>query len=513
LNTTLKTRLRHLSLRPRLPRFDLPAIKREWFSNVRGDLLSSPVVALALIPEAIGFSIIAGVDPKIGLYASFLIAITTALFGGRPGMISAATGSTALLMVTLVAQHGVEYLFAATILMGAIQLVFRLLRLSRYLKFIPRAVMTGFVNALAILIFMAQLPQFAGAGWPVYAMVAGGLAIIYGLPRLTRAVPSPLVAIAVVTGVALVTGVSVRTVGDMGSLPTSLPFFHLPRVPFTLETLRIILPYSVPLAFVGLLESLLTASVVDELTDSPSCKHSEAAGQGIANLIAGFFGAMGGCAMIGQSVINVRSGGRGRLSTFLAGVLLLFFILVLGDWVARIPMAALVAVMIMVSLGTFDWGSIRAITVMPLTETLVMVGTVVTVVLTADLSKGVAVGVVLSAVFFARTVAKLVRVESATTDDGRGRHYAISGEIFFVSTEALVAAFDFKEALARVELDFTHAHVWDASAVEAVDRVILKFRARGVEVSLRGLNAASASLVDRLAIHDKPGATAALGHG
>jgi SulP family sulfate permease len=496
----------------RLPGIDFARLKREWFSNIRGDLMAGVVVALALIPEAIAFSIIAGVDPKVGLFASFIIAVTTAFLGGRQGMISAATGAMALLMVTLVAQHGVEYLFAATILTGLLQLAFRAGRLSRYMKFIPRSVMTGFVNALAILIFLAQLPQFSGATWHMYAMVAAGLLIIYGLPRVTRAVPSPLVAIVVLTGVSLLTGVQVRTVGDMGTLPGTLPLFHIPQVPLTLETLRIIFPYALTLAFVGLLESLLTAAVVDEMTDSPSCKHSEAFGQGAANVVTGFFGGMAGCAMIGQSVINVRSGGRGRLSTLCAGVVLLFLILVLGEWVARIPMGALVAVMVMVAIGTFDWKSLGAMRRLPTGESLVMLATVGTVVLTHDLAKGVVVGVVLSALFFARTVAKLVQVTSTLSEDGTRRSYAVRGEVFFVSVESFVAAFDFREPLAHVDIDLTHAHVWDASAVNAVDRVVLKFRARGVDVSLSGLNEASATLLGRLAVHDKPGAALTAGH-
>ncbi|AEI66866.1 SulP family inorganic anion transporter [Corallococcus macrosporus] len=496
--------------RPRF--FDLSRLKEEWFSNIRGDLMAGAVVALALIPEAIAFSIIAGVDPKVGLYASFIIAVMTAVFGGRPGMISAATGAMALLMITLVKTHGIEYLFAATILTGVLQLAFRLLRLSRYMKFVPRAVMTGFVNALAILIFLAQLPQFVGANWQMYAMVAGGLAIIYGLPRLTKAVPSPLVAIIVMTAVSLFSGASVRTVGDMGALPTALPFFHVPQVPFTLDTLRIIFPYALTLTFVGLLESLLTAAVVDDMTDSPSCKHSEATGQGLANITAGFFGAMAGCAMIGQSVINVRSGGRGRLSSFTAGVFLLFLILVLGDWVARIPMGVLVAVMFMVSIGTFDWKSLGAMRRMPKSDSIVMVATVFTVVLTHDLAKGVAVGVVLSALLFARTVAKLVSVESSLSLGSQKRHYRVSGEIFFVSVEDFVRAFDFKEPVNAVEIDLTNSHIWDASAVAAVDRVVLKFRDRGVGVTLVGLNEASATLLGRIGIHDKPGASLSSGH-
>lgn len=475
-------------------------LRQEWFGNVRGDVLAAMAVALALIPEAIAFSIIAGVSPKVGLYASFTISVVASIFGGRPGMISAATGAMALVMVPLIASHGLEYLWAATILTGIIQVAFRVFRLSRYMKFVPRSVMTGFVNALAILIFMAQLPQLEGAGVAVYVVIAAGLAIIYLLPRVTKIVPSPLVAIVVLTGIALATGLKIPTVGDMGELPTTLPFFHLPNVPFTLETLLVIAPFSIALAMVGLIESLLTAAVVDDMTDSPSCKHSEARGQGFANIVTGFFGGMAGCAMIGQSVINVRSGGRGRLSTLLAGVFLLFFILVLGDWVARIPSAALVAVMITVSVGTFDWGSLKRLRVMPIGETMVMVATVATVVLTHDLSKGVFVGILLSAMLFARSAAKIIEVEAADVVDGL-RRYTVRGELFFVSVEAFIAAFDFKETVNTVEIDLGPAHVWDATAVAAIDRVVFKLRARGAEVRIVGLNNKSAALVERLALH------------
>jgi SulP family sulfate permease len=420
-------------------------------------------------------------------------------------MISAATGAIALLVVPLVARHGVEYLFAATVLTGVFQIAFRVLRLSRYMKFVPRSVMTGFVNALAILIFMAQLPQFAGAGAATYGLVAAGLAVIYLLPRLTKAVPAPLVAIVVLTALTMATGAHVRDVGDMGELPSKLPFFHVPAVPFTTATLRIIAPYAAAMAMVGLLESLLTAAVVDEMTDTPSDKHSEAHGQGLANIVTGFFGGMGGCAMIGQSVINVRSGGRGRLSTFLAGVFLLFLIVVLGDWVARIPMGALVAVMITVSIGTFDWASLGRMRVMPITETIVMVATVATVVLTHDLSIGVLVGVVLSAIFFARSVGELVAIERTVSIDGR-RVYVVRGELFFVSVERFVASFDFREANREIEIDLTDAHVWDASAVAAIDRVVLKLRATGAHVHLSGANEASSALLGRLATYDEPGA-------
>ncbi len=491
---------------------DLDRLREEWFSNINKDLLAGVAVALALIPEAIAFSLIAGVEPQVGLYASFTIAVMAALFGGRPGMISAATGAMALLMIPLVAEHGVEYLFAATVLTGVIQVVFRLLRLSRYMKFVPRSVMTGFVNALAILIFMAQLPQLTSHGTLMYALVAAGLVIIYGLPRLTTLVPSPLVAIVVLTGVTMAIGVETHTVGDMGALPSTLPFFHVPSVPFTLETLRIIAPFAFPMAMVGLIESLLTAAVVDEMTDTPSCKHSEAYGQGVANIVTGFFGGMAGCAMIGQSVINVRSGGRGRLSTLTAGVVLLFLVVVLGDWVARIPTGALIAVMITVAVGTFDWRSLKQMKVMPVTETVVMVATVATVVLTHDLSMGVLVGVLLSAIFFARSAGKLLSLDKTVAADGR-RVYVVHGELFFVSVEQFIAAFDFREEAGVVEIDFTHAHVWDASAVSAIDRVILKLREGGSVVHTSGLNSFSSALLRRLATHDRPGASLSPGQG
>lgn len=490
---------------------DFSRLKAEWLPNPQRDLIAGVTVSLALIPEAIAFSIIAGVDPKVGLYASFIIAVMTAIFGGRPGMISAATGAMALLMGSLVASHGIEYLLAASVLTGVLQVAFRLGKLSRYMKFVPRPVMTGFVNALAILIFMAQLPQFAGANWQMYAMVAGGLVIIYGLPRVTRRVPSALVAIVVLSVISVFTGADVRTVGDMGALPTALPVFHLPAVPFTFETLQIIFPYAAALAMVGLIESLLTAAVVDEMTDTTSNKHTEAHGQGLANIASGLFGGMAGCAMIGQSVINVQSGGRGRLSTLASGVFLLFFLLVLGDWVARIPMGALVAVMFMVSIGTFEWKSLPRMKVLPVGESLVMVATVGTVVFTNDLAMGVVVGVVLSAVLFARKVAKIVKVTVERPSEGHS-YYRVAGELFFVSVEDFLAAIDHREEVSRVTIDFTDAHIWDASAVAAIDRVVLKLRARGIDVELVGINKASASLLDKVALHDKPGAAAAIGH-
>lgn len=480
------------------------SVKDTWFSNVRGDLLAGLVVALALIPEAIAFSIIAGVDPKVGLYASFCIAVVTAFLGGRPGMISAATGAMALLMVTLVKDHGLQYLMAATLLTGLLQIIAGYLQLGSLMRFVSRSVVTGFVNALAILIFMAQLPELTNVTWHVYAMTAAGLGIIYGLPYLTKAVPSPLITIVVLTIVAMMLNLDIRTVGDMGDLPDTLPMFLWPDVPFSLETLWIILPYSVSLAIVGLLESLMTATIIDDLTDTGSDKNRECKGQGVANIASGLIGGMAGCAMIGQSVINVKSGGRTRLSTLVAGVFLLILVVFLGEWVKQIPMAALVAVMIMVSIGTFSWGSIRDMKTNPLSSSIVMSSTVVVVVATHNLAYGVFVGVLLSGMFFANKIAQYKYVQSDLSDDGRLRVYQVVGQVFFASSYKFTEFFDFKEVLDKVVIDLTEAHFWDISAVAALDRVVLKFRREGTEVQLLGLNEASATIVDRFAVYDKP---------
>jgi len=488
-------------------------LRQEWLGNVRGDLLAGMVVALALIPEAIAFSIIAGVDPKVGLYASFCIAVVISFTGGRPGMISAATGAMALLMIGLVKEHGLQYLLAATLLTGVLQIIAGALRLGSLMRFISRSVVTGFVNALAILIFLAQLPELTGVPWTVYAMTAAGLAIIYLFPRVTKAVPSPLVAIVVLTIVAIVLKLDIRTVGDMGELPDSLPVFLLPDVPLNLETLRIILPVSATLAIVGLLESLLTAKIVDDLTDTSSNKNREAVGQGVANIASGFIGGMAGCAMIGQSVINVKSGGRGRLSALAAGIFLLVMVVFAGPWVKQIPMAALVAVMIMVSIGTFSWGSLKALRTNPKTSSVVMIATVVVTVFTHDLAKGVLTGVLLSGLFFARKVGQVLHIGSTSHEDGRVRHYVVTGQVFFASADQFVAGFDFREALERVRIDVGRAHFWDLSAVGALDTVVVKFRREGTEVEILGMNEASATLVDRLGVHDKPDAVERLmGH-
>ncbi len=479
------------------------ALRREWLSNPRGDILAGIVVALALIPEAIGFSIIAGVDPKVGLYASFSIAVITALVGGRPGMISAATAAIAVLVVPLIRDHGVEYLFAATILMGILQIAAGFLRLDLLMQYVSTSVVTGFVNALAILIFVAQLPQLIDVTWITYAMVAGGLAIIYLFPRLTKSVPSPLVAIIVLTVISIYGGLKVNTVGDMGHLPTSLPYFFIPDVPFTFETLKIIFPFSLTMAIVGLLESLMTAHIVDDLTDTPSNKRRECKGQGIANFVTGFFGGMGGCAMIGQSVINVKSGGSTRLSTFVAGSFLLFLIVVLGPLVSQIPMPSLVAVMIMVSIGTFSWKSIAEIRTNPWQSSVVMIATVVVVVWTHDLAQGVLAGVILSGLFFAGKVRDMFTVTSRLSRDGATRTYRFSGQVFFASTERFAEAFDFREVVDHVIIDASDAHFWDISAIASLDHAIHKFRREGASVEVVGLNKPSATMVDRFASHDK----------
>ena len=486
--------------------FSLSTYRQEWFSNLRGDCLSGIVVALALIPEAIGFSVIAGVDPKVGLFASFAIACVSAVLGGRPGMISAATAATAVVMVSLVRDHGLQYLFAATILMGLLQIAGGFLKLGRLMRFVSRSVITGFVNALAILIFMAQLPELIGVPPLTYLMIGLGLAIIYLFPFLTKAIPSPLVSIAVLTLIAVFGGFDLRTVGDLGELPSSLPVFTLPDVPLTFETLTIIFPYSLTLAAVGLLESLLTAQIVDDMTETGSNKSLECVGQGASNIASALIGGMGGCAMIGQSVINVSSGGRGRLSTFVAGAFLLFLIVVLDDLVRIIPMAALVAVMIMVSIGTFSWRSILQLRSNPLSSSVVMLATVVTVVATHDLAKGVIVGVLLSGVFFAGKVARLFRV--TPVDEADHRLYRVEGQVFFASAESFIAAFETADPVSAMTIDVTQAHFWDITAVGALDKVVLRFRRRGIPVSVVGLNAESAAMLDRFALHDKPGAEA-----
>ena len=481
---------------------------QEWFSNPRRDVIAGTVVALALIPEAIAFSIIAGVDPKVGLYASFVIAVVIAFIGGRPGMISAATGAMAVLLVSLVRDHGVEYLLPATVLTGVFQIIAGKLKLGNLMRFVSRSVVTGFVNALAIIIFMAQLPQFQEQGLLMYAMVAAGLAIIYGLPRITTAVPSPLVCIVVLTGVSMTLGwdATLRTVGDMGELPSTFPKLEYFQVLLNFDTFMIVLPYAISLAIVGLLESLMTATIVDDFTDTVSDKNQECAGQGVANIVSGFFGGMAGCAMIGQSVINVQSGGRGRLSTFSAGIILLILIVVMGDLVSQIPMAALVAVMIMVSIGTFSWESIKNLRVHHRTSSIVMIVTVLVTVLSHNLAYGVGAGVLLSALFFAYKVSGQLDISSSFQVDKKERTYTIRGQLFFVSASSFADAFNFREVLEKVTIDVSQAHFWDLSSINALDRVVLKFRREGTEVELAGMNDASKTLVLEVAKFDKPDA-------
>ena len=481
----------------------IASARQQWLANPRRDLLAGTVVALALIPEAIAFSLIAGVDPAVGLYASVVIAVTISFVGGRPAMISAATGAMALLMVTLVRDHGIEYLFAASLLTGVFQIGVGVMKLGRYIKFVSRSVMTGFVNSLAILIFLAQMPELVGANWQTFALVGAALVIIYGLPRLTKAVPSALVAIVVLSGFVIWTGLDVRTVGDMGQMPTTLPMFHIPAVPLTWETLAIIAPISATLAFVGLLESLLTANLLDDITDTPSDKDRETRGQGIANIAASLFGGMAGCAMIGQSIINVTSGARGRLSTLWAGLFLLFLILVLQKWVAQIPMAALVAVMIMVSVGTFDWGSVLKLRSTPFQSSIVMVATTATVVITHDLSKGVVLGVILSAIFFMRKVGKTIVVEEVASPEAGVLRYRVTGQLFFASADVFAAAFEHHGHPQRVEIDMTGAHLWDLTGVAAVDKVVFRYRRQGAQVTVLGMNEAGRSLIERVGKHDK----------
>ena len=482
------------------------SFKETWFFNVRADLLAGLVVALALIPEAIAFSIIAGVDPRVGLYASFSIAVITAIVGGRPGMISAATAATAVLMVTLVRDYGLEYLLATTVLAGLLQIAAGFLKLGQYMRFVSRSVLTGFVNALAILIFMAQIPELIGVPMLTYPLVVLGLAIIYLFPMVTRAIPSPLICILALSAIAIGFGLDIRTVGDMGELPSTLPMFLIPDIPLTFETLQIIFPYALAVAVVGLLESLMTATIVDELTDTPSDRNRECVGQGVANSVTGFFGGMAGCAMIGQSIINIKSGGRGRLSTLSAGIFLMLMILLVSDWVSRIPMAALVAIMIMVSIGTFSWSSLKNLRVHPRSSSIVMLATVAGVIISHNLAIGVLIGVLLSGVFFAGKISQIFKVTSTVSEDGRVRRYKVEGQVFFASVEAFNASFDLKEALDEVIIDVSEAHIWDISSVAALDMIVLKFRREGAKVEIIGLNEASETIVDKLAIHDKPGA-------
>lgn len=477
----------------------LENIQKQWFSNVRADILAGIVVALALIPEALAFSIIAGVDPMVGLYASFSIAVIISFVGGRPAMISAATGSMALLMGPLVKEHGLNYLLAATILTGVIQVLFGIFKIAKLMKFIPRAVMIGFVNSLSILIFLAQVPNFIHVPNMTYVFIGITLLIVYIVPRFFKAIPAPLIAIVILTAIAMNTHMDLRTVGDLGEITKSLPNFFIPDVPFSFETLKIIFPYSFALAIVGLLESLLTASIIDDMTKTESNKNKEARGQGIANIVNGFFGGMAGCAMIGQSVINVSSGGRSRLSTFVAGIFLMFLIVVLGDLVVQIPMSVLAGIMIMVSIGTFDWSSFSYIRKAPKMDAIVMLVTVIIVIATHDLSKGVFAGVILSALFF---VAKISRLQVKEQQVNEEIICIVKGQLFFASSDRFIDSFHYNVEHKEVIIDFSNAQIWDDSAVLAIDKVIQKYHVNGNTVTLRGLSSSSQKMMDRFAIHD-----------
>ncbi|MGO2806353.1 SulP family inorganic anion transporter [Glutamicibacter arilaitensis] len=466
---------------------------------LKTELLAGLVVSLALIPEVIAFTVIAGVDPRVGIFASFTMSVVIAITGGRPAMISAAAGAVALVVAPLVRTHGVEYLFAAVVLAGIIQVTLAVLGVAKLLRFIPRQVMIGFVNGLAISIFWAQMPELRNVPWMVYPLVVLGVAIVCYFPKITKAVPAPLIAIVVLTAITIFAKVSVPTVGDKGELPDSLPVFHLPGVPLDLQTLKIIAPYAIAVAFVGLLESLLTAKLVDDITDTPSSKTRESWAQGTANIVTGFFGGICGCAMIGQTMVGVKvSGGRTRISTAFAGIFMLLLAVLLGDIVARIPMAALVAVMIVVSATTFDWHSIRPSTLkmMPKSETFVMAITVLLTVITSNLAIGVGAGILSAMVLFANRVAHLVTVER--TPEGETMIYKVNGELFFASSNDLYTQFDYAQDPERVVIDMSDSHLWDASTVAALDSIRIKYEKYGKSVEIRGLNEASQKMQDRL---------------
>ncbi|MFE7466901.1 SulP family inorganic anion transporter [Streptomyces sp. NPDC057499] len=479
-------------------------LRPDWLNDPkvwRTEILAGLVVALALIPEAISFSVIAGVDPAIGLFASFTMAVTISVVGGRRAMISAATGAVALVIGPVNREHGLGYLVATVILAGVFQIVFGALGVAGLMRFVPRSVMTGFVNALAVMIFMAQVPEMHDVPWPVYPLIVGGLALMVFFPRITRVVPAPLVSIVVLTAITVAAGIAVPTVGDKGELPSSLPVPGLPDVPFTLDTLTTIAPYALAVALVGLMESLMTAKLVDDITDTHSSKTRESIGQGIANIVTGLFGGMGGCAMIGQTMINVKvSGARTRLSTFLAGVFLMVLCIVFGPVVSDIPMAALVAVMVMVAFGTFDWHSVapRTLRRMPVGEVAAMVVTVIVVVSTGNLAIGVVVGTITATVVFARRVARLVDVTAVTDPDGGTVVYSVTGELFFASSNELVGRFDYAGDPEKVVIDLSAAHIWDASSVAALDAVGARYAQRGKTVDITGLNGPSAALHGRL---------------
>lgn len=477
----------------------LSSIRQDWLRRPVREMLAGAVATFALIPEVIAFSFAAGVDPQVGLFASFVIGIVIAFAGGRPAMISAAAGSVALVAAPLVHAHGLPYLLAAGVLAGAIQILFGLFQLGVLMRFVSKSVRTGFVNALAILIFSAQIPQVIGGGWVTYAVLAAGLALIYLAPRITTAIPSPLICIVVLTGASIWLHLPVKTVADLGHLPDALPLFAWPSVPLTLETLRIVAGPALAIAMVGLLESLMTASVVDDLTDTPSSKNRECTGLGLANIASSLFGGIAGCGMIGQTVSNVKYGGRGRFSTLFAGAFLLILMVLLKPWASQVPAAALVAVMFMVSIDTFDWSSLRTVVAHPKMSSVVMLATVLVTVASSNLALGVTVGVLLSGVFFTFKVARLLRVETASDAAANRVTYRVSGQVFFASADIFIDAFDVRDATGKdVLIDVSQAHFWDITAVEALDRVVQRFKANGIAVEVAGVNEASSTLIERL---------------
>lgn len=476
-------------------------IRKEWFGNIKGDLLAGIVVCMALIPEAIGFSIVAGVDPMIGVYASFCMSLIISIFGGRTGMISAAAGAMALVLASLVKENGIEYMFLATILTGVFQVILGFLKIGNLLKFIPRPVMIGFVNALGIMMFKSQLPYFKGA-FILIILGAIGISIIYLFPKLTRAVPSPIISIIIVTLIVVIFKIDVTTLGDMGKINSDLPKFLIPNIPFNIQTLKIILPYSMSLSLVGLVESLLTAQLIDDLTDTPSDKNRECVGQGLANITCGFFGGIAGCGMIGQTLINHNYGGRGRLSTLTAGTAMLISVIVLNKFVVQIPVVALGSVMVVVSITTFNWASIKRITKVPKTDTIVMLSTVIVVLLTHNLAYGVILGIILSALFFASKISE-IKVKKIKEDTKT--IYVVNGQLFFASTLKFIDSFDFTEKIQCVNIDLSKVKIWDESAVDAIDKVVLKFHKNEVKANLIGMSNKCLELVDRMAVHNKPG--------
>ena len=474
-------------------------IRTEWAGNIKGDLIAGIVVCMALIPESIGFSIVAGVDPMVGVYGSFCIALITSIFGGRPGLISGAAGAMALVLASLVKSHGIEYMLVATILTGILQVILGVFKIGNLMRFIPKPVMIGFVNALGIMMFTSQLPHLKGG--PILLLLAGlGVAIIYILPKINKKIPAPIISIAIITIIATVFKMDIKVLGDMGNITNSLPAFLIPTIPFNIETLKIILPYALSLSLVGIVESLLTAQLIDDLTDTPSDKNRECIGQGLGNVVVGFFGGIAGCGMIGQSILNYKYGGRGRLSTLTAGSAMLLVIILLNKIVVTVPVVSFAAVMIVVSISTFNWASIKRMTKVPKSDSLVMLSTVVVVLLTHNLAYGVIVGIVLSAIAFASKISE-IKIEKHVHHN-RDTEYGVKGQLFFASSQSFINSFDYNDDIEDVDIDFSQVKVWDESAVDAIDKVIIKFHKNGVKTNLIGLSNSCLNLIDKMGVHN-----------